>query len=139
VSLLRGRPSDGRTSDAERVLRGDDGRPVAQAQLSPGVAVWVGDQEISERSPPQISWWFQFRTGVPLAEDKGRLSLNAVGVGTPRRPLTAVWGIAGNDVEPLVVAPEIDGVPGLSVRTVDNRIRRAIALYSSGFIDSREF
>lgn len=140
VSLILGRPEDARTGDAERIVKDDADQPALQVRLPDAVDVWIGDTPLRDGEKKSVSWFYEWRSGVPLGADQaGRLSANAISVGVPQRKLAAVWGIAGNDIEPVVIAPDVEGTPGFSVRTVDNRIRRAVSVYSSGIVESAEF
>jgi prepilin-type N-terminal cleavage/methylation domain-containing protein len=137
VALIFGSPSDGK-DDRGRILTGGDGKPVAKQAMSAAVEVWSGEKRLRDGAKI-VTWYFEYQSGVPISTDDTGFSTSPVNVGVPDVALTNVWGLIGNDISVPSVSPGTASVPGLSVRTADNSIRRALALYVSGQPVTGEF
>ena len=139
IALIRGRPAD-----ADPILLARDGKPTLRFDLPAVASVWVGARELRDLPNRRIAWYAQYRTGAPMAAAGAGWSNVATEIGTRpslRAPPTLVGTRATPDSDsvPAVVAPGSAANPGLSVRSADDRVRRAIAIYSSGISLVSEF
>jgi type II secretory pathway pseudopilin PulG len=135
-----GTPADMTTTIAKDV----NSKPIAQHIFAPSVSTWNGNSELRGQTPAIIAWYYEYLSGLPIGPAGASFTTTPVLVGATMAPKTAVWGIAGNDFTVGAVAPGASVasgayVPGLSIRTLDNRIRRAIAIYVSGLPVTAEF
>ncbi|MBA3707311.1 MAG: prepilin-type N-terminal cleavage/methylation domain-containing protein [Planctomycetes bacterium] len=119
------------------IVKDANGKNVAIKKLARSVAVYTGATEL-RAAGGVLSWFYQYRTGMPIGVFAGAFSTTPVSVGCPSITVSNVWG-TGNTAIAASVAPGTATVPGLSVRTVDDKIRRAIAVYVSGVPVTGEF
>jgi prepilin-type N-terminal cleavage/methylation domain-containing protein len=124
---------DPRTS----ILKDGSGKNVSIKKIARSVGVYSGATEL--RNAGQVlTWFYQYRTGLPIGTFSGAFSSTPISVGCPAITISNVWG-SGASVTADSISPGTATVPGLSVRTVDDRIRRSIAVYVSGVPVTGEF
>lgn len=116
-------------------------------QLPPIVDVWAGDG--SEVEPladdAVVTWFYASGSGFPVVREGAGFSAPGVAIGVPKPSLEVaggggipVFGVKPGTQAP-VRHPTEAGTPGLSVRTRDQRMRVAIAIYSTGVCASGPF
>lgn len=150
VALIYGAPGDGKSSDYGdlvsdygRILTKTSGgktNPVSLYEFPASVAVWVGDSELRSQATKYVTWYYNYQNGLPIGVSGGTFTTSAISVGSPALTLTQVWGRTQNPA--LVVDAVAAGTannPGLSVRSLDNRAKRAVAVYVSGLPFTGEF
>ncbi len=139
VALIHGHPGDKRTNDRDRIMLAADGKPVSSFRFSPTVSIWQSGVEMREAKKQEVSWYYQFRTGMPLGVSGSSLTTAPINIGTAGRDIAKVWGKLQAESEVKSLSPGTAADPGLSVRSVDNRFRQAIAVYISGIAVTHEF
>lgn len=113
-------------------------KPALRHYLPSGTEVWIGDQPLSATASKQLAWYFESRSGRPMALLPTGFSTGAIAVGfTPRiqtaGQLTSAWGIKDYNVPFTVLAPDTATSPGLTVRSGQKRL--LVNLYPTGFIN----
>ncbi|MBA3708540.1 MAG: prepilin-type N-terminal cleavage/methylation domain-containing protein [Planctomycetes bacterium] len=138
VALILGGPSDGKSGDKDRIVKDPQGRPVAMQKFPSSVMVWTGNQQLA-KAAKTVTWYYEYQSGMPIAIIGAGFTSAPVSVGCQGVNLTDVWGITGNDIKAMGVSPGTPTDPGLSVRSADAKVRRAIAIYFSGLAVTEEF
>lgn len=162
AALTYGHPQDGFSSDAERMLMGvgrdgiagnDDDEPANLIEFNRRVQVYNNDYLLSDTSG-EIGWYYQYRTGITIAEESGDLSSSAYSIGGYDQSFTGIHyldyvsSIDTSESEATVptIAPSIGTPddpdtwqPGLSVRLIDDSVRVAVMIHAPGVETVEEF
>ncbi len=133
VALIYGTAAQG----AAAILQDVNSKPIAMEKLARSVMVYSGDKELRSNGNT-VCWYYQYRTGVPIGPSGGSFTTTPISVGCPAITVSNVWG-SGLTVTAGSISPGTAAIPGLSVRSVDDKIRRAIAIYVSGIPVTGEF
>jgi len=145
AALIYGRPTG--SSIRNLIQLNDRGLPVARVDLPIAVDVQVGAGRLANTATRELAWFYQYRTGVPLAMNGITLSRSGVNVGGPSLAFgTAAKPLFGLTIggSPYIltanaVAPDTATEPGISLRSVNGSYRRAVVIYASGVSHAVEF
>lgn len=141
--LVKSLPSNGPFRD--KVLLSDRGLPVARLELSPGLRIHVGDQPLDQTPTREIAWFYQYRTGVPVAFSAGGPSRHGVNIGgldqaagSATNPLFGLT-IHGSPytLSATAIAPDEGSEPGLSLRIGPHR--KSVTIASTGIAHVGDF
>lgn len=136
ATVIRGGPGDGKATNRERELTDGSGQPALRRALPPGTDIWLAAQRLDQAPGRELAWFYESRTGRPMALEGSGFSPGAIAVGFMPEAVTSgrlnnAWGISGYDVEMTVLAPPAGTDPGLSVRS--GRKALPISVYPNGF------
>ena len=138
ATVIEGGPADGRATHLAREVTTPDGLPALRHHLPVGAEVWVGGQALAQSSSKELAWYYESRSGRPVALMPTGFSPGAIAVGfTPgvvaSGQLNGAWGVAGYNVSMLVLAPDAGSDQGLTVRSGNTRL--VLNVYPTGYIN----
>lgn len=139
ATVIEGGPGDGKANHLAREVKAPDDTPALRRYLPAGADVWVGSQTLAQSPSKELAWYYEGRSGRPVALMPTGFSPGAIAVGfTPAGVDTSgklkdAWGIKDYNVSMRVLAPDVGSDQGLSVRSGKSRL--AIRVYPTGFIN----
>jgi type II secretory pathway pseudopilin PulG len=132
AALIYGTPnSTGRMRD----LWFSDGRTRIIERLPSAVSVRVAGNALRGQAVKEVVWFYNWRTGTPLAPTGTGFSTGQASVGLKSMSFADVFGITSYTVTAPVVAPSTSTDPGLEVASGDGKIRRGLQVYPSGLFE----